>query len=341
MTEHILIIAEAGVNHNGSISIAKKLIDKAKVAGADIVKFQTFNSSKLVTKSAPKANYQKKTTGAKESQLDMLKKLELSPKDHDVLIKYCKKKKIKFLSTPFDLDSIDLLVNLGMDTFKIPSGELNNLPYLRKIGKLNKKVIMSTGMSDLKEVEENLNVLIQSGTKKENIILLHCHSEYPTPMQDVNLRAMITMKNTFGIPVGYSDHTQGIEVSVAAVALGASVIEKHFTLSRKMKGPDHKASLEPNELKAMITAIRNIESALGDGIKKPSATELQNKKVAQKSIHIADELPAGTILNENHLTMKRPSGGISPMKMDEVIGMKLTKNVKPDHQLQWNDLTRN
>lgn len=338
MFQKVLIIAEAGVNHNGNISIAKKLIDKAKEAGADIVKFQTFNSSKLVTKSAPKAAYQKKTTGAKESQLDMLKKLELSAKDHNVLISYCKKKKIKFLSTPFDLDSIDLLNKLGMDTFKIPSGELNNLPYLRKIGKLNKKIIMSTGMSDLKEVEENLNVLIKSGTQKENIVLLHCHSEYPTPMKDVNLRAMITMKKTFEVPVGYSDHTEGIEVPIAAVAMGATVIEKHFTLSRKMKGPDHKASLEPGELKAMIKAIRNIEQALGDGIKKPTEKELQNKKVAQKSIHIAEELPSGTIINETHLTMKRPSGGISPMKMDEVIGKTLNKNVKPDYQLQWSDL---
>ncbi len=338
MSKKVLIIAEAGVNHNGSISIAKKLIDKAKDAGADIVKFQTFVSEKLVTKSAQKAEYQKKTTGKKESQFEMLKKLELSPESHKLLIAYCKKKKIKFLSTPFDLDSIDLLVKLGMDTIKIPSGELNNLPYLRKIGKLNKKVIMSTGMSDLKEVEENLNVLIESGTQRENIILLHCHSEYPTPMHNVNLRAMVTMKEHFHLPVGYSDHTEGIEVPVAAVALGASVIEKHFTLSKKMKGPDHKASLEPKELKKMVRAIRNIEQALGDGIKKPSAKELQNKKVAQKSIHVAEELSAGTVLNEKHLLTKRPSGGISPMEFDNVIGKRVNKNVEADHQLQWSDL---
>ncbi len=338
MNPKILIIAEAGVNHNGSISIAKKLIDAAKEAGADVVKFQTFNSEKLVTKTAPKAGYQKKTTGTKGSQLDMLKKLELSPADHQVLITYCKKKKIKFLSTPFDLDSIDLLSGLGMDTFKIPSGELNNLPYLRKIGRQNKKVIMSTGMSDLEEVGQNLSVLLSSGMKREDITLLHCHSEYPTPMKDVNLRAMLTMGSAFHVAVGYSDHTEGIEIPVAAAALGATVIEKHFTLSKKMKGPDHKASLEPRELKAMVRAIRNIEVAMGDGIKKATATELQNKKVAQKSIHISGRLPAGTFLTKAHLVSKRPAGGISPMKMDEVVGKKLLIDVKEDHQLQWHEI---
>ena len=341
MGKRVLIIAEAGVNHNGNISLAKKLIDVAKDAGADIVKFQTFKSEKLVTKSAQKAAYQKKTTGANESQLDMLKKLELSSDDHDVLISYCRKKKIKFLSTPFDHDSIDLLVSLGMDTFKIPSGELNNLPYLRKIGKMNKKVIMSTGMSDLKDVEDNLNVLIKSGTKKENITLLHCHSEYPTPMKDVNLKAMITMAEKFNVAVGYSDHTEGIEVPVAAVALGASVIEKHFTLNKKMKGPDHKASLDPAELKSMVKAIRNIELALGDGIKKPSSKEQQNKKVAQKSIHFAENISKGTVLNESHLIMKLPSNGISPMQFDEVLGRELIVNVKADHPLKWTDIKSN
>jgi len=339
MHERVIIIAEAGVNHNGSLSIAKKLIDVAKEAGADIVKFQTFNAEKLVTRTAPKATYQKKTTGAKESQFEMLKKLELSPDAHKILLSYCRKKKIKFLSTPFDLDSIDLLLSLGMDTFKIPSGELNNLPYLEKIGKQNKKIIMSTGMADLKEVEDNLNVLIRSGTKKENITLLHCHSEYPTQMKDVNLRAMLTLKEKFGVAVGYSDHTEGIEVPIAAVALGATVIEKHFTLDKKMKGPDHKASLNPDELKAMIKAIRNIEQALGDGIKKPSAREMQNRKVARKSIHITRNLPAGTILSEEHLIMKRPeAGGISPMEMNNVIGKKLLKDKKTDEQLKWSEI---
>jgi N,N'-diacetyllegionaminate synthase len=339
MHERVIIIAEAGVNHNGSLSVAKKLIDVAKEAGADIVKFQTFNTEKLVTRTAPKAAYQKKTTGAKESQFEMLKKLELSPDVHKILLSYCRRKKIKFLSTPFDLDSIDLLLSLGIDTFKIPSGELNNLPYLEKIGKQNKKIIMSTGMADLKEVEDNLNVLIRSGTKKENITLLHCHSEYPTQMKDVNLRAMLTLKEKFGVAVGYSDHTEGIEVPIAAVALGATVIEKHFTLDKKMKGPDHKASLNPDELKAMIKAIRNIEQALGDGIKKPSEREIQNRKVARKSIHIARNLPAGTILSEEHLIMKRPeAGGISPMEMNNVIGKKLLKDKKTDEQLKWSEI---
>lgn len=339
MIHSVLIIAEAGVNHNGDISLARKLIDVAKWAGADIVKFQTFRSEKLVTHAAPKAAYQKKTTGVKESQFEMLKKLELSPQAHRTLFSYCKKKKIKFLSTPFDLESIDLLLSLGMDTFKIPSGELNNLPYLKKIGRQNKRIIMSTGMATLKEVENNLNVLMRSGTKKEKITLLHCHSEYPTPMKDVNLKAMLTMKKRFGLAVGYSDHTHGIEVPVAAVAMGATVIEKHFTLDKKMKGPDHKASLNPEELQAMIKAIRNIEQALGDGIKRPSAKEIQNRKVARKSIHITYDLPAGTQLSEEHLIMKRPeSGGISPMKISEIIGKRLSKNVKADHQLSWADL---
>lgn len=338
MKGRVLIIAEAGVNHNGSLKLARKLVDAACAAGADIVKFQTFNSAKLVTKSAPKAAYQKKTTGASESQLDMLKKLELSVNDHHALIRYCKKKRIKFLSTPFDLDSIDLLALLGLDTFKIPSGELNNLPYLRRIGKYNRKVIMSSGMSDMKEVEANLNILIKSGTQRSKITLLHCHSEYPTPMKHVNLKAMVSMGKKFRLPVGYSDHTQGIEVPVAAVALGASVIEKHFTLDRNMKGPDHKASLEPHELKAMVSAIRNIELALGDGIKKPSARELQNKKVAQKSIHAGMALKKGIVLKASHLVTKRPSGGISPMLFDKVVGKRLKRDVVEDHQLKWSDL---
>ena len=338
MNKQVLIIAEAGVNHNGRIDIAMKLIDAAKEAGADIVKFQTFKSEKLVTRTAQKAAYQKKTTGSNESQFEMLKKLELSEKDHYLLVNYCKKKNIKFLSTPFDLDSIDLLSSLKMDIFKIPSGELNNLPYIKKIGGLNKKIIMSTGMSTMKEVQDNLKILLKAGAKRKNIIVLHCHSEYPTPMQDVNLNAMLTMRKILGVQVGYSDHTVGIEIPIAAVALGATVIEKHFTLDKLMDGPDHKASLNPDELKAMVTAIRNIEKALGDGVKRPTARELQNKKVAQKSIHISQALPKGTMLQENHLTMKRPSGGISPMKMNLVLGRRLLKNVEEDYRLKLSDI---
>ena len=276
----VFIIAEAGVNHNGSLELAKKMIDAAEEAGADAVKFQTFKAEKVVSRYAPKAEYQKKTTTAGESQLEMIKKLELDAAAHQTLIDYCKKRNIQFLSTPFDFESIDLLNELGLDIFKIPSGEITNMPYLRKIGSLKKEIILSTGMANLGEIEDALDVLTGAGTKLKDITILHCNTEYPTPMQDVNLKAMQTIKYAFpGIHVGYSDHTEGIEVSIAAVAMGATIIEKHFTLDKNMEGPDHKASLEPDELKAMVNAIRNIEKALGNGIKKPSPSELKNKPI--------------------------------------------------------------
>lgn len=326
----VFIIAEAGVNHNGSIELAKKLIDVASESGADAVKFQTFKAEKLVSKSSQKAEYQKQTTDKTESQFDMIKKLELDSDTHKELIAYCKTKNIMFLSTPFDHDSIELLNNLGLEIFKIPSGEITNLPYLRYIGKLNKKVILSTGMADIGEIEDALDILIEAGTKKENITVLHANTEYPTPMEDVNLNAMVTIGKTFDINYGYSDHTSGIEVDIAAVALGASCIEKHFTLDKTMEGPDHKASLESDELKAMVKAIRNIELALGSSIKKASKSEIPNMQIARKSIFAKVDIKKGEILTEENITIKRPGNGISPMRWDEVIGTVAKKNYKED-----------
>jgi len=326
----VFIIAEAGVNHNGSIDIAKKLIDAAVASGADAVKFQTFKAENLATKYAKKANYQKNLTNQKESQFDMLKKLELSKEMHTELINYSKIKDIKFLSSPFDYESIELLRDLGLKIFKIPSGEITNLPYLRHIGKLNKKIILSTGMSNIDEVKTALDILINSGTKKKNIIVLHANTEYPTPMEDVNLKAMLTIGKELEVNFGYSDHTLGIEVDIAAVAMGAKCIEKHFTLSCNMKGPDHKASLEPDQLKEMVKAIRNIERALGSNIKKPSKSELPNIQIARKSIVAKTKIKKGDILRENNITVKRPGGGISPMKWDNVVGTKATKDYSED-----------
>lgn len=326
----VFIIAEAGVNHNGSIELAKKLIDVASESGADAVKFQTFKAEKLVSKNAQKADYQKQTTNKTESQFDMIKKLELDMDTHKELIAYCKTKNIMFLSTPFDHDSIELLNNLGLEIFKIPSGEITNLPYLRYIGKLNKKVILSTGMADIGEIEDALDILISAGTKKENIIVLHANTMYPTPMEDVNLKAMVTIGNTFDIGFGYSDHTLGIEVDIAAVALGACCIEKHFTLDKTMEGPDHKASLEPDELKAMVKAIRNIELALGSSVKKPSKSEIPNMQIARKSIVAKIEIKKGDKLSEENITIKRPGNGINPMRWDEVVGTIAAKDYKED-----------
>lgn len=326
----VFIIAEAGVNHNGSVALAKKLIDVAVESGADAVKFQTFKADNLVSKNAEKAEYQKETTDKHESQYDMIKKLELDVPTHKELIEYCMKKNILFLSTPFDLESIDLLDDLGLKLFKIPSGEITNLPYLRKIGCLNKEVILSTGMADIGEIEDTLDVLISSGTKKENITVLHANTQYPTPMEDVNLKAMITIGKTFNVKYGYSDHTLGIEVDIAAVALGASVIEKHFTLDKTMEGPDHKASLEPHELKNMVHAIRNIEKALGNGIKKPSPSERPNINIARKSIVAACDISMGDLLTENNLTVKRPGGGLNPMLWDKICGTIAIRNYKID-----------
>ena len=325
------IIAEAGVNHNGSIELAKKLIDAAVEAGADAVKFQTFKAEKVVSRYAQKAEYQKQTTDETESQLEMIKNLELDAVAHRTLIDYCKKKNIRFLSTPFDLESIDLLNELGLDIFKIPSGEITNLPYLRKIGSLKKETILSTGMADLGEIEDALDVLTGAGTKLKDITVLHCNTEYPTPFEDVDLKAMLTIKAAFpGIQVGYSDHTLGIEVPIAAVAMGATVIEKHFTLDKNMKGPDHRASLEPDELKAMVRAIRNIEKALGNGIKKPSPSELKNKPIARKSIVAARDIRKGELFTEENLTVKRPGTGITSMRWDEMIGQIAQKDYEKD-----------
>lgn len=316
----VFIIAEAGVNHNGSLELAKRLVDAAVEAGADAVKFQTFKADKLVSKSAQKASYQMQTTDAEESQYQMIKKLELDENAHREIISYCKQNQIMFLSTPFDHDSIDMLDGFGMHIFKIPSGEITNLPYLRHVGGLGKEVILSTGMSDLGEIEDALNVLVQAGTSKEKITVLHATTEYPCPIEDVNLRAMNTIQLAFGVNVGYSDHTNGVEVPIAAVALGASVIEKHFTLDRNMDGPDHMASLEAVELKAMVQAIRHIEQAMGDGIKKPSKSEVKNIAIARKSIVAARQILAGEVFSEDNITIKRPGNGINPMRWDEVIG---------------------
>jgi N,N'-diacetyllegionaminate synthase len=326
----VFIIAEAGVNHNGSIELAKKLIDVASSSGADAVKFQTFKAEKLVSKNAQKADYQKQTTNKTESQFDMIKKLELDLETHKELISYCKTKNIMFLSTPFDHDSIELLSDLGLEIFKIPSGEITNLPYLRHIGKLNKKVILSTGMADIGEIEDALDVLIEAGTKKENITVLHANTMYPTPMEDVNLKAMVTIGNSFDIAFGYSDHTLGIEVDIAAVAMGACCIEKHFTLDCTMEGPDHKASLEPDELKAMVKAIRNIELALGNSVKKPSKSEIPNMQIARKSIVAKLDIKKGEILTEEKITIKRPGNGINPMRWDEIVGTIATKDYNED-----------
>ena len=326
----VFIIAEAGVNHNGSIKLAKKLIDVAAEAGADAVKFQTFKAKNLLSKNAKKAEYQKQTTDSGESQFDMIKKLELDIDTHKELILYCRDKKIMFLSTPFDHDSIDMLHSLGLEIFKIPSGEITNLPYLRRIGRLNKKIILSTGMADIGEIEDALDVLTKSGTKKDNITVLHANTMYPTPMEDVNLSAMVTIGNTFSVKYGYSDHTLGIEVDIAAVALGACVIEKHFTLDKHMDGPDHKASLEPYELNSMVKAIRNIEIALGSSIKSPSPSEKPNISIARKSIVANTEVKKGQVFGENNLSIKRPGTGISPMQWDDIVGSTATKDYKKD-----------
>lgn len=326
----VFVIAEAGVNHNGSVEIAKKLIEVAANAGADAVKFQTFQTEKLVSKKADKATYQKISTNAEESQYEMLKKFELDVGAHKELICYCKNKNIKFLSTPFDLESIQLLYNLGLDIFKIPSGEITNLLYLREVGKLNKKVILSTGMAKLGEIEDALGVLIESGTKKEKITVLHASTEYPAPLEDVNLKAMVTIGKTFGVEYGYSDHTLGIEVPIAAAALGSAVIEKHFTLDNAMEGPDHKASLEPNELETMVKAIRKIEIALGDGIKKPTKSEIENIQIVRKSIFTKCSIKKGEIISKQNITTKRPGSGISPMRWDEIVGSIAQKDYKED-----------
>jgi N,N'-diacetyllegionaminate synthase len=335
-----IIIAEAGVNHNGQMELAHKLVEAAAEAGADYVKFQTFKTGHLVTSSAPKAAYQsiQKDSEPGESQYDMLRRLELDRTAHLQLIEHAKRCRIRFLSTAFDLDSIDLLLEFGIGLFKIPSGEITNLPYLRKIGQLGKPIILSTGMSTLDEVKQAIDVLVASGAPLNKITVLHCTTEYPAPFEDVNLNAMLTMGKTFGVKVGYSDHTPGIEIPIAAVALGARIIEKHFTLNRSLPGPDHKASLEPHELKAMIKAIRNVEMAMGSGVKEPAPSEKKNLAAARKSIHLSADLPAGHILTPADLEMKRPGDGISPMLLDQIVGRILKTNLVADTKLQLDHL---
>ena len=329
-----LIIAEAGVNHNGDIALAKKLIAAAADAGADLVKFQTFIARNLVSKSAPKAEYQKNVTDPEESQQEMVRKLELSKENHLELIDECKRKGIGFFSTAFDLESVDLLEEFGFKLVKVPSGELTNLPYLRYLTRTGKPVLLSTGMANLGEIEAAINVIEQAGTPRAKITVLHCTTEYPTPMEDVNLRAMVNIGNALGVKVGYSDHTSGIEIPIAAVALGATVIEKHFTLDRNLPGPDHRASLEPDELKAMVAGIRNIERALGDGIKRPSPSELKNKPIARKSLVAATDIKAGEVFTENNLTAKRPGTGLSPMRWDEIIGRTAPRDFISDELIE-------
>jgi N,N'-diacetyllegionaminate synthase len=330
MYVEVYIIAETGINHNGNIELAYKLVDTAVDAGANAVKFQTFKAEKVISKFAQKAEYQKKTTGQEESQLEMVKKLELTFDDFIKLKKYCSKRKIDFLSSPFDLNSIDFLYNQNIGSIKVPSGEITNLPYLRHVGSLGKPVIMSTGMATLEEVRTALNVLVEVGAEKDQITVLHCNTEYPTSMEDVNLTAMLTMRDELGVAVGYSDHTLGIEIPVAAVTLGATIIEKHFTLDRTQPGPDHAASLEPDELKAMVTAIRNIEKAMGNGVKKPSPSETKNISIVRKSIVAKKPIKKGEQFSENNLTVKRPGTGISPMEWDTVIGEAATCDYKID-----------
>ena len=332
-----LIIAEAGVNHNGSIDLAKKLIDVAADAKVDFVKFQTFKSEKLVSPHARKADYQKgNTNNLNETQHEMLKKLELSIEDHYELIKYCELKKVKFFSTAFDLESLEFLHDLGFTLFKIPSGELTNLPYLEKVAEYAESIILSTGMSTMQEIEEAVSVLQKKSNAK--LTILHCNTEYPTPFCDVNLKAMKTLHQHFNVNVGYSDHTIGIEVPIAAVALGATIIEKHFTLDKSMPGPDHSASVEPNELKAMVEAIRNIENALGSELKEPTQSEFKNIAIARKSIHLCVSKKTGDIIVESDLEMLRPGDGISPMKMRNIIGKKVVKDLNFGHRLTPDDL---
>lgn len=334
MIKNVLIIAEAGVNHNGDIQLAKHLIDEAATAGADLVKFQTFNADRQVTRTAKKAEYQTQTTDSKESQQEMLRCLELTADMHKQLIDHCALRNIGFFSTGFDIESVDLLLRLGQDHFKIPSGEITNLPYLRHIGRLGKAVILSTGMSTLGDIEAALDVLEQAGTTRAQITVLHCTTEYPTPMAEVNLRAMQSIHAAFGVAVGYSDHTSGIEVAIAAVAMGATVIEKHFTLDRNLPGPDHKASLEPKELKAMVAAIRNIEVALGDGIKRLTPSEARNKPVARKSLVASQAIKAGEVFSTQNITAKRPGTGISPMRWDEVMGRTAPRDFAADELIE-------
>ena len=333
--EKVYIIAEAGVNHNGDLDIAFKMVDVATEVGVDAIKFQTFKTEDLVCTTAPKAEYQKNTTYTAESQFEMIKKLELDRNAHYRLKDYCDSKNIQFLSSPFDLESIDFLIELDLPLLKVPSGEITNFPYLKKIGESKIPVILSTGMATLDEVEQAVEIFLKSGTKLEQIVLLQCNTEYPTPMNDVNLKAMYTLSEAFpGVKVGYSDHTEGTEIPIAAVAMGARVIEKHFTLDKTMEGPDHLASLDPVELKSMVTAIRNVEMALGNGVKKPSKSELKNIKIARKSLVAARTVKKGEILDSSNITVKRPGTGINPMRWIEFVGTTANRDYQKDELIE-------
>jgi N,N'-diacetyllegionaminate synthase len=334
MINRTLIIAEAGVNHNGDMELAKQLIDVAAEAGADFVKFQTFKADRLATRTAKKADYQNESTDIKESQYEMLERLELTLDMHKELIAHCAMRNIRFFSTGFDVESLDMLASLGLDSFKVPSGEITNLPYLRHVGLISKSVILSTGMANMGEIEAAIEVLEQAGVVRTNITVLHCTTEYPTPMREVNLRAMQSIQKAFGVAVGYSDHTVGIEVAIAAVAMGASVIEKHFTIDRNLAGPDHKASLEPNELKSMVTSIRNIEFALGDGVKRITPSEAKNKPIARKSLVAKCAISRGDVFTAENLAVKRPGSGVSPMRWDEVIGRIASSDYSADDLIE-------
>lgn len=330
-----LVIAEAGVNHNGDMGMARELVAAAAEAGADYVKFQTFSAKALVAENAPKAGYQRETTDAEESQLAMLTRLELSRADHEALISECSARNVRFLSTAFDRGSFDLLQSLGgMNLVKIPSGDLTDLPLVRYVTRLGYPVLLSTGMATLGDIEATVEVVEAGGTPRNRITVLHCTTEYPTPMEEVNLLAMRNIGDALGVPVGYSDHTPGIEVPIAAVALGASVIEKHFTLDRALPGPDHRASLEPDELRAMVTAVRNIECAMGDGIKRPTFSELRNRDVARKSLVAAKPIAKGECFTADNLTSKRPGTGVSPMRWDEVIGQVARRDFSVDEAIE-------
>jgi len=329
------IIAEAGVNHNGSLDMALKMVDSALSAGADAVKFQTFKAEKMITATAPKAGYQKQTSDPLETQMEMVKKLELDEEAHKTLFSHCQTRGIEFISSPFDPDSIDFLNLLGMKIFKIPSGEITNLPYLKKLGGLNKHLLLSTGMANLGEIEAALDLLTDAGTPRRQITVMHCTTGYPTPFEDVNLRAITTIRHAFpGISVGYSDHTRGIETAVGAVAMGAGVIEKHFTLDKRLPGPDHQASLEPAELAAMVIGIRNMEISLGSGVKKPTPTDLANIPIVRKSIVAACPIAKGEMFTEKNITAKRPGTGISPMRWDEIIGRRANRNYEQDEFIE-------
>jgi N,N'-diacetyllegionaminate synthase len=334
LRHHTLIIAEVGVNHNGDIRLAKQLVDCAVRVGADVVKFQTFTAQRLVTQDAPKADYQKKTTEHAGSQFDMLRKLELTPQMHRALLEYCEKQGIEFFSTGFDIESLEYLNKLGVVRFKVPSGEITNLPFLRRVASFGVPIILSTGMSTLGEIESAITVFEEKGADRSKITILHCNTEYPTPIGDVNLKAMCTIRDAFGTAVGYSDHTEGIEIPIAAVALGATVIEKHLTLNRNLPGPDHKASLEPGEFAAMVRAIRNIERAMGDGIKRPSASEAKNRVIVRKSLVAAKLIRAGEVFTMENVTEKRPGTGISPMRWDEVMGRIAPRNFSVDELIE-------